>query len=102
MPSRPASSVRRPVVEPAAPQEPTRLDAGHEIQPREPGAEAVAPRREPSSPLPALVLNGAAALAALGAALAAHRRRRFLRTSPAATGEVLHLPQPALEHRRAA
>jgi hypothetical protein len=90
-------SSRRPVVEPAAPK-PIGLDAGHAIRPTVPGAQ---PRREPSTPLLGLMCNGAAALIALGVALAAHRRRRRLHTSPIASAEVLHLPPPAVGQRAA-
>jgi peptidase M23-like protein len=101
--SRPASSPRRPVVETSAPVEPAGLDAGHEIGPSAEVPVSESPRRRaPSTPL-ALVLNGAAALAALGAALAAgRRRRRRAGTSPVATAQVLRLPEAAVERRRAA
>lgn len=101
--SRPASSSRRQVVETSAPVEPAGLDAGHEIGPsaQVPVSESRR-RRAPSMPL-ALALNGAAALAALGAALAAgRRRRRRVGTSPVASAQVLRLPEPAVERRRAA
>ena len=81
------STARRPVVETSAPTQPVGLDAGHEI---ESGAPVVEPRTRPlgaPSPLP-VILNGAAALVALGAALIARRRR-----SPLATAHVLHLPR---------
>jgi peptidase M23-like protein len=101
--SRPASSPRRPVVETSAPVEPAGLDAGHEIGPSAEVPVSESPRRRaPSTPL-ALALNGAAALAALGAALAAgRRRRRRAGTSPVATAQVLRLPEAAVERRRAA
>jgi hypothetical protein len=89
----------RPVVETAASHEPAVLDAGHEIRPSVPVAES---RPEPSGSLLGLVCNGAAALIAIGAALAAHPRRRRLRANPTMSAQVLHLPQPALWHRRAA
>ena len=82
------SSLRRPIAEPAAPR-PIGLDAGHEIRP----SAYVAPsRREPSSPLPALVCNWAAALFALGAVFAVRRRRS--RARPTAGAQVLRLPPP--------
>lgn len=98
------SSFRRPVVEPAAPAEPTGLDAGHERPtgaPVEP-LPSTSRRRIPTALLP-LVLNGAAALFALGAALvtANTRRRRCSETKPGPAAQVLHLPQRAVEGRRA-
>ncbi len=90
-----SSSARRPVVEATAPNRPARLDAGHEIQPT---VRLVEPRARPhgvARPLP-VVLNGAAALVALAAALAARRRR-----SPVAAVQVLHLPRPIPERRAA-
>jgi hypothetical protein len=90
-----ASSSRRPVVEPPA-HEPIGLDAGHTIPPTVPAEQG---RSAPSSSVLGLVSNGVAALFAVGAALAADRRRRRLRTSPASSTEVLQLAQPAVEHR---
>jgi hypothetical protein len=85
---------QRPVVETAAPiVEHVRLGAGHEIRPSTPVAQ---PRAEPSSRSGELVCNGATLLFALSAVLAASRRRRL----PSA--DVLHLPRPAVGHRRAA
>jgi hypothetical protein len=95
-PSERTSASRRPVVEPAAP-EPIGLGAGHAIRPTAPAAPA---RREPSNPLVGLVCNWAAALFALGAALAADRRRRRPNASPTANAEVLQLPQTAAGHGR--
>ena len=83
-----ASSFRRPVAEPTVPR-PIGLDAGHEPRP---GVSLATPRREPSSPLPGLVCNGAAALFALGAVFAARRRRSGAR--PATNAQVLRLPPP--------
>jgi hypothetical protein len=101
--SRPASSSRRPVVETAAPVEPAGLDAGHEYGPRSEVPVSESPGRQAPRPLLALALNGAAALAALGSALAAgRRRRRRVRTSPVATAQVVRLPEPAVERRCAA
>jgi MYXO-CTERM domain-containing protein len=87
-------SSRRPVVEPVAPR-PIGLDAGHELRPPVPFTE---PRRKPSSPLPALVCNGAAAVFALALLLAASRRRRRPSASSTTGAEVLQLPQPAVAH----
>jgi hypothetical protein len=90
-----ASTARRPVVEATAPSRPAGLDAGQEIQPSVP---VVRPRVRPqgvASPLP-LALNGAAALVALAAALAARRRR-----SPIARARILHLPRPTPLRRAA-
>jgi hypothetical protein len=88
------SAARRPVVEATAPTRPTGLDAGHEIQP---SATVMEPHARPlgvPSPLP-VILNGAAALVALGAVLIARRRR-----SPSASAQVLQLPRS--EHMRRA
>ena len=86
-----ATFLRRPVVEPIG------LDAGHTIRPAVPLRQ---PRREPSGSLFGLGCNGAAALVALGAAVAAGRRRRRLIRNPSATAQVLHLPPAAVVHRR--
>jgi Peptidase family M23 len=98
--SSPASSSWRPVVEtPAAREEPTGLGAGHEIPA---GARAERPEA-PSAGLFPLLSNGVAALVALGAALAAgRRRRRGVGSSPIAVAEVLHLPLSQTDRRRAA
>jgi pyruvate/2-oxoglutarate dehydrogenase complex dihydrolipoamide acyltransferase (E2) component len=102
--SEPVSASRRPVVEAAAPHEPVDLDAGHELRPKvgEPRVE-LQPREDPSV-LPGLVCNGVAALVAVGAALAAARRRRHGLTLTEAGAQVLHLPRPTLHRnvRRAA
>ena len=103
----PASSSRRPDVETAAPLEPAGLDAGHEPGPSVEIAEPHPTSRRPSSASLALVLNGTAAVVALGAALAAGRRRRCRSaTSPVATAQLLRFPgpraEPATERRRAA
>ncbi len=89
-----AGSSRRPVVETAVASKPGGLDAGHEARP---GVRAKQPRREFSSPLLELLCNGAAALFALGAALAADRERRRSKPSPAVNARVLHLAPPAGE-----
>jgi hypothetical protein len=106
--NRPTSSSRRPVVEPAAQQEPTGLDVGHQAEPRAPVVASPArPRRRPSPVLVPLALNGAAALLALTAALLAAlgRRRRRVSAGLAAGAEILRLPAAAAEslpERRAA
>jgi MYXO-CTERM domain-containing protein len=87
---------RRPVVEPVAPR-PIGLDAGHELRPPLPLTQ---PRRKPSSPLPELVCNGAAAVFALALVLAASRRRRRPSASSTTGAEVLELPQPAVAQLR--
>jgi hypothetical protein len=87
------SSFRRPIVEPAAPRS-LGLGARHEIRP---GAYVAPPRRNPSSPLPALVCNLAAALFALGAVFAARRPRS--NTNPTVSAKVLRLPPPEDELR---
>jgi MYXO-CTERM domain-containing protein len=89
-------SSRRPVVEPVVPR-PIGLDAGHELRPP---VFLTQPRRKPSSPLPALVCNGAAAVFALALVLAASRRRRRPSASSTTGAEVLQLPQPAVAHPR--
>jgi len=94
--SMPTSSFRRPVVEPAASQ-PIGLDSGHAIRPARPVAQ---PRLRPFWPVSDLMCNGAVALFALGAALAAGRRRRHLKRSPASGAQVLHLARPAVERQR--
>jgi peptidase M23-like protein len=89
------STARRPVVEATAPTRPVGLVDGHEIRS---STHVIEPRVRPlgvPSPLP-LVLNGAAALVALGAVLIARRRR-----STTASVHVLHLPRPG-HMRRAA
>jgi hypothetical protein len=86
-------SSQLPVVEPVA-SRPKGLDARHKLRPP---LSIAQPDRTPSSPLLALACNWAAALFALGVAVAAHRRRRGL----AVGAQVLRLPPPAVEHRRA-
>lgn len=101
--SRPSSSSRRPVVETAPPVAPARLGAGHEPRPGIEVAETERPPRQASSTPLALAVNGTAALVALGAALAAgRRRRRRVGTSPIATAQVLRLPEPVTGQRHAA
>jgi Peptidase family M23 len=99
--ARPASTAR-PVVGTAAPAEPTRLDAGHEIDSSVPVRESTR-TPAPGLPLPLpLILNGAAALVAVGAALAAARgRRRRRRAGTAAAAQVFSLPLRAAERRPA-
>jgi hypothetical protein len=88
------SSLRRPIVEPAAPR-PIGLDIGHVSRP---SVYVASPRREPSSPLPSLVCNWAAALFALGAVVAVRRQRGRARTTVSA--QVLRLPPPEAGLRR--
>jgi hypothetical protein len=86
--SRPAArtaSLRRPFVEPVATE-----------------ARAAAPAAQPRPDIDALVglaCNGAAALVAVAAALAASRRCRRARAIPVAGGQVLHLAPPAVVRR---
>jgi hypothetical protein len=87
---------RRPVVEPVAPR-PIGLDAGHELRPPVP---IMRPRLRPSSPMPELVCNGAAAVFALALVLAASRRRRRSSASSTTGAEVLQLPRPAAAQPR--
>jgi hypothetical protein len=82
------SSSRRPVVEPVAPRR-IGLDAGHQLRPSVPVAQ---PRRKPSSRLPKLVCNGAAAVFAVALMLAGSRRRRRSSATPSVVAQVLHLP----------
>jgi hypothetical protein len=89
-------SSRRPVVEPVAPR-PIGLDVGHDLRPP---VSLAQPRRKPSSLLPELVCNGAAAVFALASVLAASRRRRCPSASSTTGAEVLQLPQPAVAHPR--
>lgn len=86
-PSPETSSLRRPLEEPSSPA----------VGPR-PVLEAPLSQVRRGSPdsLLGLVCNWAAALIALGAALAAARRRR----DSNANAQVLHLPRPAAAHRR--
>jgi hypothetical protein len=102
--SAPMPASRRPVVEVAAPGEPTRLDAGHEPRP---GVHHPQPVERPNqaavNPL-GLAFNCAAALVALAAAFAATRRQRHDRRPGLADPQVLHFPTPAGDRdvRRAA
>jgi hypothetical protein len=99
--SEPASSSRRPVVETAAPREPTGLGAGHELQPSVRAAQGRSHRPPVFTVLLPLLCNGAAALVALAAALVVGtQRRRRADTRPAVGAQVLHLPRPLLEQRR--
>jgi hypothetical protein len=98
-----AGAVQRPVVKTAAPAEPSVLRVGHEPRSSEHVAQPVSSPRAPSGPLLGLACNGAAALVALGAALAAARRRRHRgKTDLPTVAEVLQLPPRAVEQRRAA
>jgi MYXO-CTERM domain-containing protein len=83
-----ASYSRQPVVEPAAPRL-IGLDIGRASRA---SVYVASPSREPSSPLPTLVCNWAAALFALGAVFAVRRHRSKARTTVSA--EVLRLPPP--------
>jgi pyruvate/2-oxoglutarate dehydrogenase complex dihydrolipoamide acyltransferase (E2) component len=87
-PSELTSSIRRPLEEPAS------LDAG--LEPRS-SAHVAQPRRQPFSPLPALVCDWAAALFAIGAAFAARRRRSG--ACPTARAQVLRLQPPSAERK---
>jgi len=99
--SQSTSSLRRPAVEAVAPDESSGLDAGHELRPSARGAVQLRrPRRQTPSVLLPLLANGAAALVALAAALAAAcRRRRGVGATPLAGADVLELPRPAFERR---
>jgi hypothetical protein len=94
--SEPIRSTPRPVVEAAVPTRRAALDAGHEIRPSEHVAHAQRPK--PSSVLLALACNGAAALVALIAALAAGWRRRPV---PMTEAQILHLPRSSPARRAA-
>jgi len=101
--SEPAPAARRPVVEVAAPGEPTGLDAGHTVAPPGEVVQSEPRRPQASTDALALVLNGAAALVALVAAFAAFAAtRRRPRRNSIAGAQILHLPTPSLERRRAA
>jgi hypothetical protein len=93
------NSSRRPVHEPAAAPEPTRVYAGHAVAASAPVAQPSSTRRQTSGPLLPLILNGVAALVALGAALAAARGRRGRRpaVSPGTATRVLPLPSRRVE-----
>jgi hypothetical protein len=94
-----AISPRRTVVEPTASRGSAGPGVGH--GPRVATASVdVQPRRQEPGVLLSLVCNGAAALVAMAAALAAARGRRRLESRPGA--QVLHLPRRSREHRRAA
>jgi hypothetical protein len=88
------SQLRRPIAEPAAPR-PIGLDIGHMSRR---SVYIASPRREPSSPLPALVCDWAAALFALGAVVAVRRQRARARTTVSI--QVLRLPPPEAGLRR--
>jgi hypothetical protein len=96
--SEPVSASRRPVVEVAAPGEPTGLDTGHESAPVEPRPRL----HQTPAEWVALACNGAAALVAVAAALRASRRRGRRGTTPLVQAQVLHLPVPTAQERRAA
>jgi len=96
--SEPASSTPRPVVEAAVPNRPAVLGPGHQIRPSAHVAHVQRPQPPTSSVLLALACNGAAALVALIAALAAGRRRR---PAPITAAKILHLPRPAPMRRAA-
>ncbi len=96
--SEPTSSAPRPVVETAVPNRPAVLGPGHQIRPSVRVAHVQRPQPRTSSVLLALACNGAAALVALSAALAAGLRRR---PAPIAGAQILHLPRPAPVRRAA-
>jgi hypothetical protein len=98
--SAPMPASRRPVVEVAAPGEPTRLDAGHTLRPPAEVVLAEPGQRQAPADLLALVLNGTAAMVAIAAAFAAGRRRH--RRNPVSRAQVLHLPTHSVQRRRAA
>jgi hypothetical protein len=98
-------SRQRPVVETAARLEPTGRDSGSEIEPSADVAERPLRRSEPASALTTLAWNGAAALVALAAAIAAARgSRRRREGSPVVGAQVVQLSAPASDrcHRNAA
>jgi hypothetical protein len=100
----PVSASRRPAVEVVVPPERTDLDAGHELQPAEQGARASGRPGMATPALLGLVLNGAAALVAVAAALAAGRRRNRAFADQVEVARVVPLPRPTLGEnaRRAA
>jgi hypothetical protein len=93
----------RAPVEAATPQprarrqfdEPAAIDIRHEFR----ASAHAQPEHGRTDTLLGLVCNWAAALAAVGAALAAGRRRRRSNAGPTAAAEVLRLPRPVVEHR---
>ncbi|HEX3237887.1 MAG TPA: M23 family metallopeptidase [Gaiellaceae bacterium] len=85
-PSVRTGSIRRPFVEPMALGSPT-------------AAPSARPRPAATVSVVGLVCNGVAALCALGAALAASRRRRRGQAIPAAGVQVLRLAAPETEPR---
>jgi Peptidase family M23 len=88
-----------PVVETAAPAEPTGLGAGHELTSSGPLERiSPSPRPVPARLLP-VILDGGAALVALAAALAAARSRRRSDTTSVPAAQVVHLPRPVAERR---
>ena len=96
----PTRSLRRPVVETAAPVEPTGLDAGHETRSDASDTLLSPSRLAPTAFLP-LVLNGAAAIVAIVAAFAAARGRRRRRGAcTTAAAPVLHLPRRETERQQ--
>ena len=94
-PSGRTTSLRRPFGEPTVIESPA-LDVGHQVRTVAPRAQL---RPDAAAALVGLACNGAAALIALGAALAANRRRRRARAIPAAGAQVLHLAPPTAERR---
>jgi pyruvate/2-oxoglutarate dehydrogenase complex dihydrolipoamide acyltransferase (E2) component len=99
--SEPMSASRRPVVEAAAPDEPTGLDAGHELTTSVPLKVEPQRHQAPADWL-GLACNGAAALIAVTAALSVGRRRRRRGTAPLAQAHVVRLPVLTVRERRAA
>jgi hypothetical protein len=99
--SAPMPASRRPVVEIAAPGEPTGLDAGQRVRldAQIEHSEAQPQRRNTSSALLSLVCNGAAALVAASAAVAAARTRRRHRARRVTAAAVLQLPRPKLDRQ---
>jgi hypothetical protein len=102
--SEPVSASRRPVVEAATPHESVDLDAGHAVRPSLHVVHRGRPSRHEPSAILGLVCNGAAAVVALLAALAAARRRARDLAGRATAAQLLHLPRPVLDRdvRRAA
>ena len=100
----PVTVSRRPVVEAAAPHESIDLDAGHAVRPSLQVAHRGRQSRHEPSAILGLVWNGAAAVVALLAALAAARRRARDLAGRATVAQVVQLPRPALDRdvRRAA
>jgi hypothetical protein len=89
------SSARRPLIEAAGVRRQPAFDIGYELQPAWPVMHLARLRSRTAGGLLPVVLNSFAAFVALGAALAAGRRRR--RRGDFAAAPVMRLPVERLE-----